>query len=227
MAKYNLHSPSAIQSKCLPENSVEWLKTEVACVSSASIRAVIQTVSNNLADFVRFPQRAVLLWDGCNRVAPEGKRQRYHNYPELIRHFAKSRGIRLDTRPNGPAILAYLFADGERPIRTGSANSWSIHHLYSGKFPYLSKTKTLHAQKENRHFTQSAGLVAVHPVADAICDEFPCFTWFLRAEAFRRFGYDPDGVFGPDPDDYGFIPGKNTAVIEGGAKQNFQSEQEQ
>jgi hypothetical protein len=48
---------------------------------------------------------------------------------------------------------------------------------------------------EARYFTQSAGLVAIHPVADALADEFAVFAWRLRAEAFLRFGYDPEGAF--------------------------------
>jgi hypothetical protein len=44
-------------------------------------------------------------------------------------------------------------------------------------------------------FTHSAGLVAVHPLADALADEVPYFAWLLRSEAFRRFRFDPDGVF--------------------------------
>ena len=217
MAKFNLDSRTGIRSKCSPENLADWLTTEVAAISPAPIRAVVQTVCQHLDDFVQFPQRAVLLWEGCDRIAPEGKRQKYHSYPESIRQLAKPTRVQLDSRPNGPAIAAYLIADGKRPIRTGSANSWSIHHLYSGKFPYFDTAETLHAQKHQWHFTQSAGLVAAHPIADAICDEFPCFTWFLRAEAFRRFGYDPDGVFGRDHDKYGFIQGKTTVVIQTGA----------
>lgn len=207
MAKFNLGSPTSIQNECLPEDLACWLNTELLAVPSATVRSIIQTVSTNLDDFVQFPQRAVLLWEGCDRIAPEGKRQRYHSYPDSIKKLAKPNGVQLDSRPNGPAIAAYRLADGKRPARTGSANAWSIHHLYSGKFPYPNTNGTLHAQKHQRHFTQSAGLVAAHPIADAICNEYPCFTWFLRAEAFRRFGYDPDGVFGIGHREYGLVPG--------------------
>lgn len=120
----------------------------------------------------------------------------------------------LDARPNGPAIAAFLLAKGARPTRFGSSNAWSIHRRYSGNFPYRVGEATLHAQKACYHFTQSAGLVAAHPVADALVDEFPFFDWLLRAEAFRRFGYDPDHVFGVDHDAYGFVPGSHRRVIE-------------
>jgi methyl-accepting chemotaxis protein len=31
--------------------------------------------------------------------------------------------------------------------------------------------------------------------ADAMADEYPCFSWYLRAKAFQLFSYDPDDVF--------------------------------
>jgi len=58
-----------------------------------------------------------------------------------------------------------------------------------------------------------AGLVAAHPIADAICDEIPFFSWLLRAHSFLRFGYDPDGVFSADTDDYGFRSGTACELI--------------
>jgi hypothetical protein len=56
--------------------------------------------------------------------------------------------------------------------------------------------------------------VAIHPIADALFDEFPVFAWFLRAHAYLRFGYDPDRVFSLDCDDYGFRSGKPCRIIE-------------
>jgi hypothetical protein len=94
--------------------------------------------------------------------------------------MARARGVVLDTRPNGPAIAAFILAGGIRPERFGSSNAWSVHHLYSGKFPYIGPKTTTHAAKESGHFTQSAGLVAAHPIADALVDEFPFFAWLLR-----------------------------------------------
>ena len=127
--------------------------------------------------------------------------------------MAKVRRIPLDTRPNGPAIASFLLAGGTRPERFGSSNAWSIHHLYSGKFPYHGRKVTIHAAKEFNHFTQSAGLIAAHPVADALVDEFPFFTWLLRAQAYLRFGYDPDSAFGKPRDEYGFETGRRYRVV--------------
>jgi hypothetical protein len=51
---------------------------------------------------------------------------------------------------------------------------------------------------------QPAGLVAVHPVAEAPKDD--CFhsAWLLRYEAFLRFDYDPDAVFSEKAGECGF-----------------------
>lgn len=47
-----------------------------------------------------------------------------------------------------------------------------------------------------------------------MCDEYPFFAWLLRAEAFRRFGYDPDGVFSDAAvDEFGFVSGRRAEVI--------------
>jgi hypothetical protein len=81
------------------------------------------------------------------------------------------------------------------------------------KFPFPGQTDTLHAASNGLHCTQSAGLVAIHPIADQMCDEFPAFSWLLRGEAFLRFGYDPDIVFSKRKhDECGFI-GKGCRVI--------------
>jgi hypothetical protein len=80
-------------------------------------------------------------------------------------------------------------------MRCDSRNEWTVHHIYDGKFPAPGQSTTTHAVKDERYFTASAGLVAIHPVADALADEVPFFAWLLRKWAFERFRFDPDGVF--------------------------------
>ena len=210
---YNLGSPNGLLEPLDLANMARWFVRETLQIESEAVRHVLHHVAGHLDDFVRWPTRAMLLWDGCDRVAPEGQERRYHRYPESVRQLAKSRRINLDTRPNGPAIAAFQLAGGIRPERFGSSNAWSIHHVYSGKFPYIDRPTTTHASKDCKHFTQSAGLVATHPVADALCDEFPFFAWLLRAESFRRFGYDPDGAFSPSQDKMGFAEGRSCEVL--------------
>lgn len=63
------------------------------------------------------------------------------------------------------------------------------------------------------HFTQSAGLIAVHPVADALVDEFPFFAWLLRAKSYIRFGYDPDAAFTLRVNDFGFEINRSCRIV--------------
>ena len=212
---YNLRSPNGLLEPFNLPNMAQWFVRETLQIESEAVRQVLHHVASNLNHFVRWPTCAILLWEGCDRVAPEGQTRRYHRYPESIRKLARDRSVRLDARPNGPAIAAFQWAGGVRPKRFGSLNAWSIHHLYSGKFPYLDRNATTHAIKDCRHFTQSAGLIATHPVADALCDEFPFFAWLLRADSFRRFGYDPDGVFSRTQDQSGFAEGHRCEVVYG------------
>jgi hypothetical protein len=211
---YNLASRNKLLLPCNLTDLGGWYDNVVSLVEDKKVRKVLLEVGQNLNAFVRWPSSALLLWKGCNRITPADKKHRYHQYGDSIKRLARSVDCTLDGRSNGPAIAAYCLAKGERPVRFGSANRWSVHHLYSGKYPYPGRTETLHAAKSGLHFTQSAGLVAVHPIADGIVDEFPFFAWLLRAKAFALFGYDPDGVFSSERDEFGFCRGFETRVIE-------------
>lgn len=214
---YNLGSPHSILEAVQLEDLLGWFFRELTQVPTPAERHVLEAVATDLDSFVRWAKDPLLLWSGCDRIPPTGERQKYHSYPPEIRKMASDVGLVLDRRPNGPAIASFLLAGGERPARFGSSNAWSIHHLYSGKFPYFERRSTTHAAKECAHFTQSAGLIAAHPVADAMVDEFPFFAWLVRAHAFDRFGYDPDGVFSPVRDQYGFVTGRSCRIVNVGA----------
>jgi len=234
---YNLDSPNGLLEPADLSNMARWFVRETLQVKSETIRHVLHQVGGNLNDFVHWPKRAVLFWKGCDRKPPEGKNRKYHHYPKPIRDLARRHAVNLDTRPNGPAIAAFQFAGGTRPERFGSSNAWSIHHVYSGKFPYVGRDVTTHAIKHCYHFTQSAGLIATHPVADALSDEYPFFAWLLRVESFRRFGYDPDGIFSSRQDELGFAEnhsGESIATEEAEAgiseesqTQSFRSEEQE
>jgi hypothetical protein len=213
----NLTSPNSITTPCDLDDLSGWYDREVSAVEADSIRAILLLLGRHVDDVVRWAAKPVLLWDGCDRVVPLGSKTKYHRYPDAIRILAKQAAVYLDARANGPAIAAFQLAHGERPSRSGSSNAWSIHHLYSGKFPYPGHASTTHASKHCKHFSQSAGLVAVHPIADAVCDECPALTWLLRAQAFLRFGYDPDGVFTAEQDSFGFANGRTCDVLFGSA----------
>lgn len=88
----------------------------------------------------------------------------------------------------------------ESRIWTESAQA--IAGFPSGISPYL------------RHsLPQLTRWYAREPIADALCDEFPFFAWLLRAESFRRFGDDPDGVFFATQDTHGFTEDHHCDIL--------------
>lgn len=141
--------------------------------------------------FIRWPNSALLFMPGVIRV-------KYHQYTLEQKRRLREARITPDSRSNGPAVMAYRLAEGNRPPRVSPGRDWTVHHIYDGKFPHEATTTTTHAVKDGRYFTEAAGLVAVHPIANALADEVPYFAWFLRREAFVRFEFDPDGVFGTE-----------------------------
>jgi hypothetical protein len=196
---------------CRLDDLSGWLEEEADSIPDESHRRVVLDVNANLDSFVKWPERAELLWEGCDRRRKDAQQQRYHKYPEELKSALPSHRF-TDGRSNGPAIAAYQVAGGERPSKS-NGHGWNIHHLYDGKFPYPGNTRdSLRAVTGARHFTQSAGLVAVHPVADALADEVSIFAWRLRGESFRRFGYDPEGVFSQSQDKFGFYELGRTRV---------------
>lgn len=149
---------------------------------------IVENVWNKKDDYIKWPIKNILLLPGVTRI-------KYHKYPDDVKKKLKEERISIDSRSNGPAVCAFLFAGGERPIRTTPSRSWSVHHIYDGQYPYPQHGKTIRAVTDGRYFTHSAGLVSVHPIADALADELPYFAWLLRYEAYLRFGFDPDNVF--------------------------------
>ncbi|MEW6408193.1 MAG: hypothetical protein AB1465_05910 [Patescibacteria group bacterium] len=200
---YNLGSKNNIKAPLIRKNLSDWFKNEVSDLEP-HLQEITLKIFSDINFLCNFSEKALLLWASCDRRPPSKGKQKYHSFPEIIKQQAKQKGIYLDSRPNGPAVAAFEFAGGERPQRHGSNNKWHIHHLYSGKFPYIKKEETIHAAKDCLHFTQAAGLVALHPLADALADECPAFTWFLRYKVYEKFGYDPDQAFSEKIDKWGF-----------------------
>jgi hypothetical protein len=129
-------------------------------------------------------------------LCPGRAREKYADYNADQVGRIRAAGLRPDTRSNGPAIMAFLLAGGQRPTREDGRHGWTIHHIYDGRFAAPGSSESTHARADGRYFSEAAGLVAAHPVAESLADEVPYFAWLLRREAHLRFGFDPDGVFG-------------------------------
>lgn len=190
------------------ENLGGWIRIQINTIPKAPVNGVICQVLDHLDEFVKFPEKSVLLWSGCYRHG------RAHDFPGPLKESLAKQKVKPNSLTNGPAINAFLFAGGKRPNSNQPGRGWNIHHLYDGMITYHARESSLHAVKDGNHFTQSAGLVAVHPVADALCNEVPAFAWYLRGLSLQKFGYDPDGVYpGGRTDEYGFLQPHKTEVI--------------
>jgi hypothetical protein len=151
-------------------------------------RQIADQVWNNRDNFVRWPNRAFLFMPGITRNV------KWHKYSPEQTAQIKAAGVHPDARSNGPAVMAYLIAGGERPKRAFARKQWSVHHIYDGQH-LAHGTICTRAVKDGSYFTEAAGLVAVHPIADALAEELAYFAWLLRYEAFCRFEFDPDRIF--------------------------------
>jgi len=103
-------------------------KIELKCSElSPSARIIINEVWEHRGDYIKWPTKPRLLWPGCVRI-------KYHRIPDRIKEEARSKGVQVDSRSNGPAIMSFLLAGGERPTRS-NGQGWHIDHIYDGKFP--------------------------------------------------------------------------------------------
>lgn len=174
---------------CLPE-----FIRRMECECDPLLARLTTLVWSNRRRFVRWPKAEVLLWKGLRR-RNEHSNPRCYKYPADVLARLQQLGIDRDTRSNGPAIAAFKLAGGVRPKRRDLDWGWAIHHIYDGRFVAPHRTRSLHATQKGDHFTNSAGLVALHPIADGLAGECGYFAWLLRFEAFVRFHYDPDSAF--------------------------------
>lgn len=141
---------------CCLDDLKGWLDTETWTIPEEPYQQVILAVNANLGAFVQWPQRAEVLWAGCDRKREQDQKQRYHRFPEILRPLIRQHKF-TDRRSNGPAKLAYLVAGGERRLRA-RGKGWNIHHLYDGQFPYPGSTRqSLRAVMDARHFYSERG----------------------------------------------------------------------
>lgn len=148
----------------------------------------------NSDQFIRWPKRTYCFWPGQVRANGTGRTPCYEYSQEQLALIAQA-GLEPRAWNNDPAIFAFKLAGGDRPQRADWKWEWTIHHIYDGKFEAQPGWQTTHAVRHPAYFTEAAGLVALHPIADSLASEVTLFAWLLRHEAFKRFGFDPDGVF--------------------------------
>lgn len=150
---------------------------------------LIDTIWDKPDVYVQWPRKALLF-------APGSVYGHRHQYTDEQRRFAKASGTRITYGPFAPAVVAFRAAGGFRPYKLDGTTKWPICHIYHGFFLAPGRDQTLNATSDGLHFSQAAGLVALHFFAGMLLGSSPYFAWLLRYEAYKRFAYDPDHVFG-------------------------------
>jgi hypothetical protein len=131
----------------------------------------------------RWPKQSALLQHGWTRDRDGNRTDCYPYDAELTRRL-KQKNLKPDGRNNGPAILSFLMAGGERTVSGGEG--WPIHHVYDGQALIPNtRRKILHAVQDGEHFTHSGGLVAAHPAAHFVAHQSELLAGLLRWEAFQ------------------------------------------
>jgi hypothetical protein len=75
--RYNLDSPNQILAFDDFETQEQWLQAELSRIDDQPISHVMHKICENLDTFIKWPEIAYLLWDGCTR-----KNNRiYHRIP--------------------------------------------------------------------------------------------------------------------------------------------------
>ena len=90
------------------KDEMNWLE-EMRGQVSPEVLPVVDHVWNRRNSFIRWPARAGCWWPGCVR-------ERFHQYSSEQRETLSAARINVDPRSNGPAILSFLMAGGERPV---------------------------------------------------------------------------------------------------------------
>jgi hypothetical protein len=164
--------------------------------ANPTLVAAATSLTASLNGLFEFPVTAVLLWDGCVR------QMQAYSYPQgFDQKWRLTQKGHPDARMgNGPPNAAFKLASGTKPPK------WELDHIYDDE--------PLWAARGPRHFTQSAGLVAMPRHVHLRRPKSSSLSWLLRGIAFSRFGYDPMSVFSDDPHDgFGFVIGSSHHVF--------------
>jgi hypothetical protein len=89
----NLTSPNSVATAPELASLSGWFDREIESIEPPPIRTILALVAANFESLVRFPTRAFLLWEGCDRVVPEGQKTKYHKYPDEVKRAAKTSGV--------------------------------------------------------------------------------------------------------------------------------------
>ena len=205
-----------------PLRVAEWVSRQVALEQITDPEKIafmerhcLAIARTGLGGSYRFSKRPGLFWCGitrgnrCTTGLHDGtaggdfvQRIAVNHYHPLLHQFLVENRVPLDdVFPVPPEEVGFVLAGGSLE---GEGSLWRLHALYDGSHPFEGRDRSLRADDDGDHFTQSAGWVGVR--ADSQFVEHGCVIRTLRWVAFQRFGYDPDHYFAGGPhDDFGFV----------------------
>jgi hypothetical protein len=99
--------------------------------------------------------------------------------------------------PWAHAVAAFRRMGGYVPQAVPGTEAWQLLHLYEALTRWGAAGNRDEAARAARHYTQSANLVAVHPVVQHLMAQYPCIVKTLQARVFTKFRYDPLDQFAP------------------------------
>jgi hypothetical protein len=196
LSRFSIQLADELDSPSRWEDVPEWIRAMADNRSSVAVQSAM-AIWNQRNTYIRWPKKKRLLLPGTTRH-PDGNNQHCYDYPEELVRELNDAGLPDDRRNNAPAILVFQLTGGDRPRRPyPSSWAWTIHHIYDGKHPSPNGVPVSRAVSDGKLFSEAAGLVAVHPLADYVATNEPLLAWLLRWEAFNRFRFDPMNIFAP------------------------------
>jgi hypothetical protein len=198
IARHTVQLAEGIDNRSRDQDVPQWICMMKEDKYNVGVQCAV-AIWNQRETYIRWPSFSRLLWPGLTRHK-DGKSKTCYKYPQHLKQEIECAGYNVDSRNNGPAIHAFQLSGGDRSLRPYPENwGWTIHHIYDKTHQaprMVSARKVPHAISDGSLFTHSAGLVALHPLADYIAMREPLLAWLLRWEAYRRFeGFDPMNIF--------------------------------
>ena len=182
-------------------NCEVWFRKVLPTIRMPIRKKLEQAIETNSG--IYFAPTPLLFWEGLVRD------RNFYQVPNKIENKLSRERMSTNLSYNEPAVTAFKIVGGTLPYCSSARTAFHVHHIYDGQFG-----TSLHATKNHRHFTQTAGLVALEPELHKITESCAVFAWYLRCKTFQIHAYDPDGIFsGLKSDEYGFVGGHKTKVF--------------
>src|ERR1051325_1797412 len=181
LSRFAIQLADELENRGRWEDVPDWIRAMAAKKRDPGVQSSM-AIWNQRHTYVRWPKEIRLLLPGVTRH-PDGNNPNCYQYPVGLIDEIQTAGLEVRNYNNDPAIYAFLLTGGDRPRRSFPATwGWTIHHIYDEKHPAPANVTAQPVPRAVRRgdlFTHSAGLVAVHPLADYVATNEPLLAWLL------------------------------------------------